>query len=40
MIEKIMDQNQDSNSSPDKMYSPKAQDTTTAVPANKKAPPL
>ena len=36
----MMDQNQNSNSSLDKMYSPKAQDPTTTVPANKKDPPL
>ena len=40
MIKNIMDKNQNSNYSPDNMDSPKAQDSTTVVPANKKALPL
>ena len=40
MIEKRMDQNQNPNSFPDNMDSPKAQDTATVVPDNKKDPPL
>ena len=40
MIASMMDQIKMSKSSPDKKDSPKAQDTTTVVPANKKSPPL
>ena len=40
MIKNIMDKNQNSNYSPDNMDSPKAQDSTTVIPANKKVPPL
>ena len=40
MMENMMDRIQISNPSPDNMDSPKAQDPTTAVLANKKAPPL
>ena len=40
MIRSMMDQIKISKSSPCKKDSPKAQDPTTVVPANKKAPPL
>ena len=40
MIESMMDQIKISKYSPDKKYSPKAQDPTTVVPANKKSTPL
>ena len=40
IIASMMDQIKISKSSPDKKDSPKSQDTTTVVPANKKSPPL
>ena len=40
IIASMMNQIKISKSSPDKKDSPKAQDTTTVVPANKKSPPL
>ena len=40
MITPMMDQIKISKSSPDNKYSPKAQDPTTVVPANKKDPPF
>ena len=40
MIASMMDEIKILLSSPDKKYSPKAQDTTTVVPANKKSPSL
>ena len=40
MIASMMDQIKISKSSLEKKYSPKAQDPTTTVPANKKDPPL
>ena len=40
VIENMMSQNQKSNSLPENMDSPKSQDTTTALPANKKYPSL
>ena len=39
-IASMMDKNQKTDSSPDKMDSPKSQDPTTVVPSNKKDPPL
>ena len=40
MVKNMTDKNQNSNSLPENMDSPKAPDPTTAVPANNKAPPL
>ena len=40
MIKSMMDQIKFSKCSPDKKYSPKDQDSTTAVPSKNKSPPL